>query len=161
MSLTDKVKEAVYKQTTFLSGMVEPTLEELLSQSKSDRRVRNVTPLYALFYERDKWLELTQENKDVSSLQTQFKKALVKLENSNSEASLLAKQLKETYFPGGKTYVLVNRNDTSEEMAKLLQSLVRGVKLSDSLSEEKRKSVEDRLKNVNFNKLFVSKENLH
>lgn len=54
-------------------------------------------------------------------------------------------------------YVLVNRNDASDEMAKLLQSIVRSVKLEE-LSDAKRKSLEERLKKIDFNNLFSSPE---
>lgn len=155
MNLTDKVKEAVYQQTTFLSGLVEPDLEELLNQSRWNRRVRNVTPLYGLLYQQDKWKSLLKQNREISSLQTQFKKALVHLEHTDPKTSLVAKELKSQLFPGGKTYVLVNRRDTSEEMAKLLQSLVRNVELEENLNPTTKNSVNERLERVDFNNLFL------
>lgn len=155
-TLTEKVKEAVYQQTTFLSGLEEPELEELLTRSKWDRRVRNVTPLYALFYKRDKWHKLMRNSTDAFSLQLQFSKALLTLEKRNPEVSFVAKDLKQMFFKNGKMYVLANRKDSSEEMAKLLQSLVRGVRLEESLSDSTRKSVETKLKKVDVNNLFKS-----
>lgn len=154
MVTLDRVKEAVYQQTSYLSEQEVPELDNLLTRSKWDRRVRNVTPFYALFYQFDKWQLLTKNNKEVKTLELQLKKALVKLENQDFDTSLVAKELKSKYYPGGKTYVLNKHRDESDEMAKLLQSLVRSVNLTESLDEKTRVSVTNRLKNVDFNNLL-------
>lgn len=155
-TLTEKVKEAVYQQTVFLTGLVAPEIEELLARSKWDRRVRNVTPLYALFYQQDQWVKLLNEP-EVFSLQSEFKKALTTLEKDNSDTAAVAKDLKAMFFSKEQTYSLANKDSSFEEMAKLLQSLVRSVMLEESLSDATRKSVETKLKKVDLNHLFVEK----
>lgn len=155
-SLTEKVKEAVLQQTSYLSGCDQPELEDLLKMAKWNRRVRNVTPLYALFFQHEKWRKLSKQNGEVFSLELQLKKALFKLEQSNTEASLIADELKKTFYPGGKLYVLTNKRDTSDEIAKMLLSLVRSVNLHDSLSDSTRRCVEQRLNKVDFDNLFVT-----
>lgn len=156
--LTLKVKEAVYQQTTFLSGLEKPTLEQLLTMAQSDRRVRNVTPLYALFYEQQKWRNLYHKERSVASLNLQFKKALERLEDTSTETvTEVARDMKNVFYSHSVTHVEMLQEDVSNEMAKLVQSVVRTVKLTERVSRMDTKKLDERLSKVNYNNLFTKK----
>lgn len=154
LDLQTAVKRATYEQTEFLSGQKHPDLLKLLQQAQNDRRVRNVTPLYALLFQPNEFHTLVGTNRYAAMLNLQLKKALYRLEHSNSEASALAKRYRKQFYPGGKMFLLRENNDVSEEMAKMLQSLVRSVQLKVSRTKEDETYLENKMRKVNLQSLL-------
>lgn len=147
--MMQKLYVVTKQQTEFLSGLIKPTINELLRLSTTDRRVRNVLPLYAWLYHCDEWRILAKSNENASNLQYSFEIALRQLQVSFYE--LQSDEFEKMFI----LYPSDNKsNEISNEIYKLVRSLIRSINLEESLKEPMRDSVEERIRKINFEKLF-------
>lgn len=139
------------------------SFEELLKRSMKDRRVRNVFVFYVLsnkeFY--NKFLILSERKYTVQRLRSSLYKALQAVEKNNinrTEVRNLAKELRSRYFQQLQVvnYSEQRKLDESKEMEKFFVSVANHLVNENEVDPEKDAYVASKMKEVDFDNLFVS-----
>lgn len=123
----------------YLSGEENVKFEELIELGKSNRRIRNISGLFALASEKTfKTLtQISQIDKLVDkNIRVNLAKALTRLaKESNPEISSFANYLKSKYFPNIEPFVN-DENDASAEMVKLFKTIINSYSLANKNNDE-------------------------
>ncbi|WP_246944988.1 hypothetical protein [Bacillus pinisoli] len=142
----------------------EYSFEELLKKSIKDRRVRNVFVFYVLSkpeYFR-KFLVLSEKKDTVRRLKASLCKALQAVEKEHvyrPEVRRFAKILRNKYFHHSYPITLIEKREeqVSKEMEKFFVSVVNQVLNEKDVNSDRDAYVASRMKEVDFDNLFVSK----
>jgi hypothetical protein len=142
----------------------EYSFEELLKKSIKDRRVRNVFVFYVLSkpeYLR-KFLVLSEKKVTVRRLKASLCKALQAVEKENvyrPEIRRFAKLLRNKYFHHSHAITFLEKREelVSKEMEKFFVSVVNQILNEKEFDPDKDAYVASRMKEVDFDNLFISK----
>jgi len=140
------------------------SFEELLKMSMKDRRVRNVFVFYVLskpeYYQR--FLILAEKKYTVQRLKSSLYKALQEVEKESvyrPEVRNLARVLRNKYVHQSHVVTSTGQRkyDESKEMEKLFVSVANYLVNEKEVNPEKEAYVANRMKEVDFDNLFVTK----
>ncbi|WP_078544693.1 hypothetical protein [Litchfieldia alkalitelluris] len=140
------------------------SFEELLKKSLKDRRVRNVFVFYVLSKQEyyQKFMLLAEHKHTVQRLRSSLYKALLEAEKDRvyqPKVRKLARELRYKYFSRSQVVTFTQRRnyDESKEMEKFFVSVANHIVNEKEDDSEKEAYVAERMKDIDFDNLFISR----
>lgn len=153
--------EEVEKEIEYLSyGSF--TFDQYLSLSKRNRRVRNAFVFFALSKQEyiDHFFSLTSQSQYVKELKNDLHKSLIRVKNSGlhrNEVIKISNTLLSIHFNNATVEVDLKVYDVSVEMEKFLVGVVNDHYIFSEATEESRHYVEKMMNKIDFDNLFVDR----